>query len=59
MIYKDGPVRYFQVILQAARTPQEVSGSSVSGNNQSIRQVTKALDAMTITKIPSLPSDET
>ncbi len=57
MICKDGPVRYFQVILQAARTPQEVSGSFVSGNSQPDRQVAKALDAMTITKIPSLPGD--
>ena len=56
MIYKDGPVSYFQIILQAARTQQEASGSSVlSGNRQADRQVAKALDAMTITKLPGLP----
>ena len=57
MIFTAGPVRYFQIILQAARAQQEASGSSVqlSGNSQPVRQVAKALDAMTVTKIPSLP----
>ena len=61
MIYEDGPVMYCQIILQAARTQQEASGSSVqlSGNSQPDRQVAKALDAMTITKIPSLPDTPT
>ena len=55
MIYKDRPVSYFHIILQAARTQQEASGSSVlSSNSQPDRQVAKAPDAMTITKIPSL-----
>ena len=58
MISIDGPVRYFQIVLKAARAKHETLSPSTQLpiNSQPDGQLAKALDAMTITKIPCPPT---